>query len=99
MPSLQWLGLRWHLSSDGVALLGLPLLAVNAVWLAIYAGFLAAYSRPRGCGGGSSGSTEARHYAALYGLLALLALNVVMAAAMVAAAVQGGRRGCSGGTR
>ncbi|KAL4451203.1 hypothetical protein ABPG77_009275 [Micractinium sp. CCAP 211/92] len=77
MPSMRWAGVRWHLSSDALALAGGVLLVVNAAWLAAYAAIVASLGRPQPC------DARGEHRAVVWGLLGFLALNVVSAAAMV----------------
>lgn len=83
MPSMHWMGVRWHLSTDALALAGAVLLAVNAAWLAAYAAVIAALGRPQPC------EARGEHRAAVWGLLGFLALNVVAAAGMVWVGMQG----------
>ncbi|KAL4422930.1 hypothetical protein ABPG75_009127 [Micractinium tetrahymenae] len=83
MPSMHWLGVRWHFSSDALSLVGAVLFAVNAAWLAAYAAIVASLGRPQPC------EAEGEHRAVVWGLLAFLALNVLAAAAMVWVGLQG----------
>lgn len=83
MPSMHWMGVRWHLSTDALALAGAVLLAVNAAWLAAYAAVIAALGRPQPC------EARGEHRAVVWGLLGFLALNVVAAAGMVWVGMQG----------
>lgn len=88
MPSMRWAGVRWHLSSDALALAGGVLLVVNAAWLAAYAAIVASLGRPQPC------DARGEHRAVVWGLLGFLALNVVAAAAMVWVGTRGALQGC-----
>lgn len=84
---MRWAGLTWHLPTDAIPLLAALLFTLNGIWMITYLVLILAVTTPAECAPGNPRTTQQK--AAMWGLLAFLAANVLTSALLICLGLRG----------